>query len=456
MADRFNSLRQDLRAATKNLKQSGEEIKRRLYYRRKGWQADRSHDPPDGSLSKVPGAPDHVLFVIIDALRPDSQPLPNLDCEWTTAIAPSTWTFPSVTSLLTGCYPHQHGAVAHTAPSDEEFAMPTQTTVEDRLPKTFEAAGYETFGAFAFSMAFLATRGWFQTHRIYSDADAEQVLEAYKTWRQGKEQTFAYLHLGDLHAPLCPPDPYVTKHDVDTALPDLARIAAYTSDYTGTEEQRYYRSQKRRLYNAGLDYVTDCLAEAVDTMWADTLIVLTGDHGEALYEHADIDRRFTDSRGHNGVGHGGTPLDQVARVPLAVAHPDHDLLPEGGWASLCDLPVTLTDSCLETELNWRVGRPWQHRIPSDRVVICEGVRYGVERKAAYRDEQKIVYSRADDAAYCARVTLGSRDEEILPTTEPDDDLLSCLPDAWGEGMTWTSDGDVGPRVENHLRSLGYR
>lgn len=71
-----------------------------------------------------------------------------------------------------------------------------------------------------------------------------------------------------------------------------------------------------------------------------------GPHGEAHWDHYDVDRQFTDSRPNYGAGHGGTPLDMVARVPIGTN--DEVLLLEDGWSSLVDVPATLSEAVLDT------------------------------------------------------------------------------------------------------------
>ncbi|MFB6186101.1 MAG: sulfatase-like hydrolase/transferase, partial [Halobacteriaceae archaeon] len=134
-------------------------------------RADIRQTASDIQVTTLPSSPDHILLICIDALRQDAVPsLPEV--EFSQAIAPSTWTFPSVTSTLTGKYPHEHGAVAHTMPEDESFALPEQAEPDQSLPQLFEAAGYDTAGIFGFPMPFMATRGWFQSHRVWADEPA--------------------------------------------------------------------------------------------------------------------------------------------------------------------------------------------------------------------------------------------------------------------------------------------
>lgn len=436
------------------MKELLKDLARPFYFLTQSKRADYDHDPPTGSLAPKVDAPRHVLLVVIDALRPDAVPRVG-ETTLTHAIAPAPWTFPSVTSIHSGTYPHDHGAVAHTSPDDETYAMPAQVHGLDVLPEVFERAGYETFAGCAFPMPFLALRGWYRSHRVYPNAPAETVVDRYLRWRAGRERTFAYIHLGDLHAPLTPPARYRERRDVDTSIPGIENIGRHGADFDPADPAcRRYREHRLRLYRAANDYVGDELERLWDSSEGRTLGVVVGDHGEAHFEHHEIDRQFTDSRPNYGVGHGGTPLDAVARVPVWVS--EEDLLPVGGTASLVDLPRTLVARI--TDAHGFGGYDWQEGIPFDRIALCEGSRYGAERKAAYRGNMKVIRSEHDDLTLTA--TIGGEGEdpeacecfEIVPEADQEA-LLDALPDAW---ENWGTREETGQMVREQLEALGYR
>ena len=207
-------------------------------------RADRSHQTFDIDIEPLDQAPNHVLLIVVDSLRPDATLEVNLDNPITTVIAPSTWTYPSVTSLHTGKYPHEHGAVVHTYPEDAQFKIPEQYEDEPTLPHVPSAGGYDTYAGCSFLTPFLAVRGWYQTHSVKNDAHAETVISDYLQWKSGRSHTFAYLHLGDLHAPINPPKDY-TGNDIDMDLPNLRWIREYTNDFDISDEKcAYYRRNK--------------------------------------------------------------------------------------------------------------------------------------------------------------------------------------------------------------------
>jgi len=420
-----------------------------LYYRYQQYSADRAHVVPRRTLDRRPDAPDHVLLLVIDALRPDV--MPALPIEFTTGIAPSTWTFPSVTSVHTGTYPHEHGAVAHTRPSDEEYALPRRTASEPILPASLEATGYRTLSACALMIPHLATRSWYRTNRVFRSAPAERVVSTYRRWRSGRDRTFAYLHFGDVREPIEPPRPYVEARDVDTSLPNLGGMAEYTDTYDGSERAEYFREHRLRLYRAALDYVEAQLRPLIDAIGDDTLIVLAGDHGEAHWEHYELDRRITDSRPNYGVGHGGTPFDAVARVPVGVSSSDRECQPRGGWASLRDVPRTIL-SAVRENVN-ASGYDWHEPIPMDRIALCEGTRYGVERKAAYQGEYKLIRSEADDVTLTASIDRADGETFVDIPQARREALCRALPNFWEDFDTTRA---VGPALEGQLEALGYK
>ena len=412
---------------------------------------------PDVATSST--SPRHVLCIVVDALRADMVSreltpfLANLD--GSTAVAPAPWTFPSVSSLLTGQYPHTHEAMRQTDNPDNateaELTLPPKLSeTVQTLPDYLAGAGYETYGGFAFQMPFLAASGRFQTHRLYSDADVTQVLDEYLDWVRTRRNrpTFGYLHLSDLHEPVTPPAEYWDTHEVNRDIPNITGW-----DYTDgidSETAEQYRTHRHRLYRAGVDYVDDQLAsffeELIQKFDTDPVVVVTSDHGEALWEQADFDaEHFYDSRPAYAVGHGGTPYESVARVPLLGYNVDVS----GQNTSLVDVTPTLLEWLGIEPLSAMDGHALSDSVPDNRIRLIEATRYGYERKAAYRDEWKLVVSPGDDEA------VGFSLPDETPTVLPDDvrtDLQKAFPQ-WPDGE---AERTVDGAVQQRLESLGYK
>lgn len=352
--------------------------------------------------------------------------------------------------MQTGQLPHEHGAVAHDHPDDSSFALPKQFTGSPTLPAVLESAGYNTYLGSSFITPFLALRGWFESHRVYGDADVETVLSDYKLWRQNRERTYGYLQLGDLHAPIDPPNKYVQSHDVDMSLDGLNELVKYTNNYSDAPPG--WREHRLRLYRAALDYVEDALEPLVENVVDDTLLVIIGDHGEAMWEHPERDQQFADSRPNYGVGHGGTPFDEVARVPVALNHPNFESQFQGGLPNGRDIPNTICAGLGIDEPEFG-GFNWFNKIPEDRYTICEATRYGTERKAVYQGDAKVIRSETDNVTLDA--TVHENGGETFETLSDDtiNSLLSNLPDSWDNMDIET---DASAMVQDQLEALGYR
>lgn len=435
-------------------------VKRRLarpYNRVQMTRADRAFRRREfESIRPAGDAPQHVVCVVVDALRADAitAQAPFLAAHRAgTALTTAPWTFPAVTSLVTGRYPHEHGSMRQSDAADrgatDLVVPPTLPGAERTLPEVFAAAGYRTYGAFAFHMPFFALGGRFERHALYDDAPADAVLRGFGDWidRHERERTFSYLHLGDLHEPVDPPDAYWTRHDVDRSLDGITRWHYRETPDPGPEGV-YYREQRRRLYRAAVDYVDDQLAALHDRLPDDCVLLVTADHGEALWEHTVFDAEtFVDSRPAYGIDHGGTPYEAIVRVPLVAD--GLDLRLGDGPASLVDIAPTLLDALGHPDALATTGTSLRRGVPGDRVLLVEATRYGHERKAAYLDEWKLLVSRGDDAV------VGFELPDETPSDLPEDvhrRLFDALP-AWPDGEQ--PERRVSGVAQRRLEALGY-
>ncbi|WP_408957589.1 sulfatase-like hydrolase/transferase [Natrinema sp. 74] len=473
----------------------GASVRSRVRNRLRTRRADRAFQRrtlPDGE--PVADAPRHVVCVVVDALRADTVDeslTPHLAAmSGTAAVSPATWTFPAVASLLSGRYPHGHGAVRRTDDFENAVAdmtgLPPQPDSDiDLLPERLAGAGYRTRGTFAMIVPFLALSGRFESHALYRDAAAERVLADHLEWladRRG-ERTFSYVHLGDLHEPVDPPADYWATHDIDGTIPDI-RTWRFEDVAEPSPTVERYRTHRRRLYRAAAEYVDNRLAAfltRVEDFVEETLVVIVGDHGEGFWEraafHAD---NFADPRPAYCVGHGGAPYESVARVPLCVGGSSVDRgsglttgledgpaladnSGDGGEErrSLIDVAPTVLEN-----VGFRVspaldGASLASSVANRRLLV-ESARYGYEKRAVYDGDRKLLASRGDDVA----VALSLPDErpEPLPA-DREAELLAELPpwpDAEPTEAGGASAGDrsdepaVSRDVQRRLDRLGYR
>lgn len=402
----------------------------------------------------TPGAPEHIVCVVVDALRSDAiraEDTPYLaSLNGTNAITPGAWTFPAVSSMLSGVYPHEHGAMNQNDEpvNSEGLRLPPRMADErETITEVLAGAGYDTYGGFGHDTPFVALSGRFQKHALYHkvNSDAEDVLADYLEWVDGRERSFAFLHLADPHIPVDPPEEYWATHRVDRSIDGIENWR-FNDDVDCGDECQRYREHRRRLYRASIDYVDDVLStfsnRLADTL-EDPLFVITADHGEALWEHVEFDVENFDGTGC--VDHGGAPYEQLARVPL---------LTNADWSfdnhvSLIDLAPTFAD-VVGIEGLKMTGCSLRSHVPDVRTPIVEGSLNGYEKKAIYSGNYKLIVSRGDgvEAGYSVP------DERLVKIPdETREAMMQALP-PWPDGSKATT--EVSGVVEDRLADLGYR
>jgi arylsulfatase A-like enzyme/Flp pilus assembly protein TadD len=224
-----------------------------------------------------------ILLITIDTLRADATGFsgnpkartPVLDRlaargrVFPNAHAHNVVTLPSHTNILTGLYPYQHGIRDNTG-FRLAASVPTLATV-------LRDAGWATaafVGAFPLDSQFGLDRGF----QVYDDrttrgSDAEQfelperrgdevVAAALGWWRQQRgKPRFLWVHLFDPHAPYVPPEPFASRFPDN---PYLGEVAAADS------------------------FLAPLLGPLLDGKEPPCLVVVTGDHGEALGDHGEL------------------------------------------------------------------------------------------------------------------------------------------------------------------------
>ena len=148
-----------------------------------------------------------------------------------------------------------------------------------------------------------------------SAAAFRQVLPAW--FEANRDRRFlAYIHFREPHAPYNPPPPFDTRFGPNAPLPPAARLVedyffnvnAGLRSLTAAELDHLVR-----LYDGNLAFADQEVGALRRTMeelglWDRSVVIITGDHGEALYEHGYI-------------GHNHQLYDESVRVPLIVRFP---------------------------------------------------------------------------------------------------------------------------------------
>jgi arylsulfatase A-like enzyme len=422
----------------------------------------------------------NILLFTIDTLRADHvhaegyarETSPTIDAlaargtRFTRAYAASTWTVPSVASILSGVLPSQHG-VRHGLRTHGQIAE--QEVLSPELPHIaaiLAASGYRTFGVTAnphLSPMHGFERG-FEHYENVNFGTVSQVrplvAQHLDEIRSGDAPWFLWVHVVDPHAPYQATAPAFDTFR-DRSLPHYQQID--DDQLEGTLD----RMMRRELIPAedGWAYAIaayDSEIWSADAYLAELLgplddgnlaVVLTADHGEEFHDH-------------NGLGHGHTAFDEVARVPLIVSLPGTTPRVVEQMVSLIDVLPTI----LEIGAAASAASPGRSLVSAARgeaiedrdavietgrgtsvvqAIVSGSFKYGeqvrpVQLSALFDlgadpgEQHNLVLERAPLAA-----TLQQRLLAVLAAAE-----------ARRPAVT-TSPYDVTPEVRDQLRALGY-
>ena len=218
-------------------------------------------------------------------------------------------------SIWTSQFPDDHGAVG------DRSRLPT--TPYPTLAEVLTAAGVHTAGFVANSVAGPAygmDRGFGEFHEVYKDVgiQADAFPRVLGPWiRSRPRQPFlAYAHFREPHFPYDPPAPFTTRFGPDGPIPKAVRgdrdwiFRANDGTRPLSPEQADHLV---RLYDGSLafaDQQVGAIRRILEStgLWDRTTVVVTADHGEALYEH-----RF--------IMHNQQLYEDSVRVPLVVRLP---------------------------------------------------------------------------------------------------------------------------------------
>ncbi len=314
----------------------------------------------------------------------------------------SSWTVPAVGSLFTSLYPSQHGAYVPGEIKNLSDTTPPQQlangieTVADRL----QAQGYAT--AIFSANPFLHGRfkSGFETAQV-ERVDARTLTDAALAWlaRVETRPRFLYVHYMDAHQPNTPPEPYFSMFPVAEGGPREARHGDWSyGNETGEEsvEFRRFRAHRIAAYDGAIRFVDSKIARLAAALSADRrpLLVVTSDHGEEFWDHAEIQARWSDDpRGIWGIGHGHTLFEEILAIPLVVVGGGFPAGKESDCAaSLLDLAPTLFAAArLDPAPGWR-GTDLEKLASGgcpERILAAESLAYGPMSQALLTGRLKL-------------------------------------------------------------------
>jgi arylsulfatase A-like enzyme len=242
---------------------------------------------------------------MIDTLRADhlgsygyeKSTSPNLDelardsITFDNFYAQSSWTRPSVASVMTGVHPRSHGVHGR----NDALSADALT-----LPVLLQAAGYETVGfttngniesGFGFGGGYdeyvhIREQRTVEIHQM-SDVLNEEAF-GYLERRDEARPFFLYLHATDPHAPYTPRSPFRERFITDRVYPDVIKPSVLRD--RPDVDRDVIAEEFLALYDAEIafnDHHFGILIRRLKELglYESTLIVVMSDHGEEFNDH---------------------------------------------------------------------------------------------------------------------------------------------------------------------------
>ncbi len=422
----------------------------------------------------------NVILISVDTLRPDfigpfnessARHTPNLSAfaraavRFDEAFTVSPWTLPAHFSLLTGRYPSRHGlnlAYGHNRTLADERV----TTMAEVLGRN----GYLT-AAIASDHSFNPDYGVDKGFHSFVDEsvrDAAPLIPTFKAFveKHRRQSFFLLFHSYDVHAPL------FRQPDGEAANGDADRISYDTFLQRRPSESE--REDVRRLYQNHAGYYDARFGELISVLkqndlFESSLIVVTADHGEELFERG-------------AYLHGHSLYDELLRVPLLIKFPSDTSFPRtnGSLTALIDVMPSLLDYLgvpvppgLDGASFMPVlsGRAREQR----RHFFAEATAWGPEAKAVRTREYKYIRTRPGVPDYEPRNSLydsiletgeseklyriaddrGERRNELVGHPDLAESFRKALDPLWVLERREGDPVELDPEQIENLRSLGY-
>ena len=272
------------------------------------------------AAAEPPARPLNVLLISIDTCRPDHlsayasghAATPNIDAVarggvlFRQAYTTNPLTLPAHTSMLTGVTPLVHGVHDN---NNDRLAASVVTLAERLHGDGLATAAF--IGAFVLDSQFGLARGFdvyddrFKVpvgagYASYAERRADEVSRGAIAWLEQHREApfFLFVHYFDPHQPYVPPAPFDARY----------ADAPYDGEIAFTDQE--------------IGHLLDALARL--RLADSTLVVITGDHGQAFGEHGEE-------------MHGFLVYQPTIRVPLIMRAPG------GRRGAVVDEPVSLVD-----------------------------------------------------------------------------------------------------------------
>ncbi len=271
----------------------------------------------------------NLVLIVMDTTRADQFELftpgngiatPKLDAfskkatSFTRAYNNGNWTKPSVLSIFSGLYP-----ATHTATKPESMVPEGIELISEHLQKNgLTTQGFTSNPVVSEKFGF--ERGWDGFSVFYEEeAHGEAMYKRASSWvdKQGDTPFFLYIQTIDPHTTYAVEKKYWSRY--------------HKKNYNGPIGKTFTRDDQKKindhvmkpsaadvawiqaLYHGEITYQDEHVGVLLKALkdagrLEDTIVVVTNDHGEEIYDHKSF-------------GHGWTLYEEMIRAPLMIHYP---------------------------------------------------------------------------------------------------------------------------------------
>jgi arylsulfatase A-like enzyme len=292
----------------------------------------------------------NVVLIVIDTLRSDHLPfygyhrntapflsdLVKQSAVFENSFAASSWTSPATASIFTSMYPYQHGvlmgllAIRNAQKKDPTIKINRIPEEITTITEVMKQNGYQTYGI-ADNLNIDNRQGFtqgFDKFRTFMYRGAENVNTNVKKWHKkltSNGKYFLYFHFMDPHAPYHTREPWFSNYytpasgENQTDNPDghngnTGQTAVEEDEEEQSLSPAIQERRRRRIasYDSEINYADQHIKEMFQLFKWDqnTIVIVTADHGEGLWDHGLM-------------GHGKTLHREEIQVPLIIFHPEN-------------------------------------------------------------------------------------------------------------------------------------
>ncbi|MFQ6084532.1 MAG: sulfatase, partial [Candidatus Aminicenantia bacterium] len=264
----------------------------------------------------------NLIYIVLDAARPDhfscygypKKTTPYIDqfskesLIFDNAFSQAVYTLASTSSLFTGLYPISHYVVMDYQKLPDRFFTLAEAFSEKEYLTLAEISNPYVSSKFNMHQGFSFFKRNWKTEKIFLNSETKDLI------KKENKRFFLYLHYTPPHAPYDPPLRFKKKFISSIRKTDIGLTEYLKKVEEGEIElKREDLNYLKNLYDANLNYVDYYVGRVIELLkkegwYQNSVIIITSDHGEALYEHQKLQ-------------HNSTVYEEMIRIPLIIKFP---------------------------------------------------------------------------------------------------------------------------------------